>query len=367
MKSVLLITHDTSISGAPKSILLVFEELVKRGIEVTTISLKGGGKLENRFRKLSTNYFNINSLSKDYKYSTKERFKKKFLGIPFASEYDLFINNISKYKFDVIYCNTVVSLNLGIVLNQLIKTKLILHIHELKTVIDEFCSNLNVFESLIDTFIVPSLLNQNCLINDFSIPNEKIFVVRETTDIVVEELIQYRDNNTINVLMCGGAYWRKGDDLFIQIANMILKKDKRFRFFWVGNQSAERKRINALDLNKLEIEQYVDFVEETENPKDWYLKSDIFLLTSREDPFPLAAMDAGFLGIPIFCFAKATGIEEVINECCVIPYLDLDKMIERIISIVDNYEIYASISRENKNTFNKFTPELISYQVEKLL
>ena len=367
MKSVLLITHDTSISGAPKSILLVFEELVKRGVQVTTIALKGGGKLEDRFKKMSINYFDLYILSRDYKYSLKDRFKKKFLGTPFVSEYYSFINDISKYKFDVIYCNTVVSLNLGIELNQFIKTKLILHIHELKTVIDEFCLNLNAFESLIDTFIVPSLLNQNCLINDFSIPNQKIFVVRETTDIIVEDLIQYREKNTINVLMCGGAYWRKGDDLFIQIANLMLMKNNRFRFFWLGNQSAERKRINALDLNKLEIEQYVDFVEETENPKEWYLKSDIFLLTSREDPFPLAAMDAGFLGIPIFCFAKATGIEEVINERCVVPYLDLDKMSERIISIVDNYEIYASISRENKNTFNKFTPELISYQVEKLL
>ncbi len=43
MKSILLLTHDTSLSGAPKSILLVFEQLVKNGYSITTIALKGGG------------------------------------------------------------------------------------------------------------------------------------------------------------------------------------------------------------------------------------------------------------------------------------------------------------------------------------
>ncbi|MFN5442862.1 MAG: glycosyltransferase family 4 protein [Crocinitomicaceae bacterium] len=367
MKSVLLITHDTSISGAPKSILLVFEELIKKNIKVTTIALKGGGKLEERFKKLSFCYYDIHSLSKDYKYSIKNRFKKKFFGVPFTSEYDLFVNEISKSNFDVIYCNTVVSLNLAIELNKLIRAKLILHIHELKTVIDEFCLNLSAFHSLIDSFIVPSLLNQMCLINDFSIPKEKIFLIRETTDIVNEDFIQSRNRNNFNVLMCGGAYWRKGDDLFIQIANLILKRDKRFRFFWLGQQSDERKRVNELDVNNLGIEQYIHFIDETENIKEWYLKTDIFLLTSREDPFPLAAIDAGILGIPIFCFSKTTGIEEVINSFCVIPYLDLEIMSKRIISLVDDQDMYTLISNENIKSFNKFTPELISNQVEKLL
>jgi hypothetical protein len=83
-------------------------------------------------------------------------------------------------------------------------------------------------------------------------------------------------------------------------------------------------------------------------------------LTSREDPFPLAAIDAGMLGLPIFCFDQATGISEVIDSRCVVPYLDIETMCQSILSVVNDRNYYDSLSKANKLAFNEFSPQSIS-------
>ena len=111
MKTILLITHDTSMSGAPKSVLLIFEKLVKKGFQITTIAINGGGALEKRFEDISLKYYRLDKLSKDIEYSFKNRINKKIFGIPFSSEIESLEQKILSEKFDYIYCNTIVSLN----------------------------------------------------------------------------------------------------------------------------------------------------------------------------------------------------------------------------------------------------------------
>jgi glycosyltransferase involved in cell wall biosynthesis len=367
MKSILLLTHDTSLSGAPKSILLVFEQLVKKGINLTTLAITGGGELEERFQKISNNYYRLDTIPKNKVYSFASRLKRKLFGTPILSAYESFIDGVSATEFDFIYCNTIVSLQLGLILKEKTHCKLILHVHELKTVIDEFCPLLKDYDAWIDVYIVPSELNKKCLVENYTIPPNKIHVIRETSDFKgIVSRTKFSDS-TINVLMCGGAYWRKGDDLFVLIANAILKKDKRFRFHWVGHLSNERKRVNEADITKLGIKDFVHFIDETKNPLHWFLQSDLFMLTSREDPFPLAAIEAGMIGLPIFCFDQATGIAEVIDTSCVIPYLDIEQMSERILSVVQNDLHFAALSTENKMLFSTYTPEHISSDIMHLI
>lgn len=367
MKTILLILHDASLSGAPKSILLVFERLVNMGFNITTIVIKGGGKLENRFKQISQSYYRLDNISEKTHYSFDRRVKRKLFGIPIISDYERFMQGILKDNFDYIYCNTIVCLSLGKVFKERLGGKLIIHIHELKTVIDEFCPSVFDYDSFVDSYIVPSELNKKCLIEDYGLPKNKIFLIRETTDFHYAQKKLKNVDSTINVLMCGGAYWRKGDDLFVLIANAILKKDNRFRFYWVGHLSEERKRVNEADIKKLGIAQYVYFTDETDDPLSWYLQSDIFMLTSREDPFPLAAIEAGMLGLPIFCFDKATGIAEVIDANCVIPYLAIEEMSDRILASVNDALYINKISNENKLLFSTFTPEFIATEIKKVL
>ncbi len=95
--------------------------------------------------------------------------------------------------------------------------------------------------------------------------------------------------------------------------------------------------------------------------------ANLFILTSREDPFPLAAIEAGLLGLPIVCFQKATGIAEVINKECTIPYLDVDKMASKIIELLHDKTKREQLGEENKLYFETLTPKNISKQVISIL
>ena len=89
----LFITHDTSLSGAPKTMLLFFKELVKLGHKFDVITL-GEGELENEYRCIATNFFSVGKLSRHFNYDIKSRIFKKFFNKDFISEYSLFSSGI---------------------------------------------------------------------------------------------------------------------------------------------------------------------------------------------------------------------------------------------------------------------------------
>jgi glycosyltransferase involved in cell wall biosynthesis len=64
----------------------------------------------------------------------------------------------------------------------------------------------------------------------------------------------------------------------------------------------------------------------------------VFALTSREDPFPITALESLALGVPVVCFKTAGGIPELIGSDCgtAVPYLDLRQMADEILWFTDD-------------------------------
>src|SRR5207302_5708906 len=66
------------------------------------------------------------------------------------------------------------------------------------------------------------------------------------------------------------------------------------------------------------------------------LASDVFLLPSREDPFPLVCLEAADCGLPVICFADAGGMPDFVgNERgATVPYLDVEHMAAELVSLL---------------------------------
>ena len=66
------------------------------------------------------------------------------------------------------------------------------------------------------------------------------------------------------------------------------------------------------------------------------IASDVFLLSSREDPFPLVCLEAADCGVPIVCFAGAGGMADFVGSTCggVAPYLDVPAMAQALSSLL---------------------------------
>ena len=68
------------------------------------------------------------------------------------------------------------------------------------------------------------------------------------------------------------------------------------------------------------------------------IASDVFLLPSREDPFPLVCLEAADCGVPIICFASAGGMPAFVGSGCgsVAPFEDVQEMADQLCSLLSD-------------------------------
>jgi glycosyltransferase involved in cell wall biosynthesis len=138
---------------------------------------------------------------------------------------------------------------------------------------------------------------------------------------------------------CGTVDWRKGCDLFLQLALLMRKRYPAIpvHLLWLGAK-LPGDYLHALqhDLELAGLAGFVHFIGPRANPLDYIATFDVFALVSREDPFPLVVMEAASLGIPTVCFEGAGGGREFVeNDAgCVVPYLDLDAMATRVVDLL---------------------------------
>lgn len=367
-KKILLITHQTSKTGAPYSILLTFKDILnKKKIDLDIFALSSHDGLRNEFKQIANTFY----YPEKY-YGYKKTVYEKILSIlkirSYKSPIEIIKNEVKKNKYDIIYANTVVSIPLAIELNRNKNAKMIAHIHELNHSTIECLPDLKKYVHKIDLFFVPSLENKNLLINNYNVQTNKIEISRETSLPPNPDFELIADPEKFNVFMCGTANWRKGDDLFLILANSVIKEDNNIHFYWIGATDENIIKKSEIELSKLQTKNNIHFLGETNEIYSISNKMNCFVLTSREDPFPLAAIEAGMAGLPIICFNKGNGIKEVlIDKDLIIDYLDLEKMKQKILELKNNTEKTNQIGKNNKQTFNQYTPEKISQIILKHL
>lgn len=180
--------------------------------------------------------------------------------------------------------------------------------------------------------------NNMILCYDF-IPCEEIESYRTEKKLVCQELNIPLDS----FIICGSGTmdWRKGTDLFIQLANSLVHnlRNAPIYFLWVGGRKEGHYYEELIyDVNKLCLETRVIFLCEQVAPWVYYSACDVFALLSREDPFPLVCLDSATLGKPILCFEKSGGMPEFVEDDAgfIVPYLDIEAMCSRIIQLYED-------------------------------
>jgi glycosyltransferase involved in cell wall biosynthesis len=99
------------------------------------------------------------------------------------------------------------------------------------------------------------------------------------------------------------------------------------------------------DVERLRIRPIVHFVGPKPHPLPYFSLFDAFLLTSREDPFPLVCLEAAALATPIVCFEDAGGMPEFVGEDAgfVVPYLDVPRAADSILALARSEGLRRSL------------------------
>lgn len=344
MSNIIIIGHEASATGAPFTQLYLVRWLKQHTSHQVVLVLLLGGALEKEFRQAADE---VHIVIAKPAVTITERASAK---LDRATDYrrKLLLRHLREIKPALIFANTALTIDFAAEVKQQTGAPLLINIHELDSTFYYYKPELFVANvPAVDMFIMGSNMVKNYYQQWYGIEAERTVVVYDFIDsqlngssTAAEIRTQFAIPTTANVV--GGIavlYPRKGADIFIQVARQVVAQVPSTYFVWVGGniESPEYKAIQR-DLRLLGIEKQVLFVGGQRDLRGYYELFDVFLLPSREDPFPLVCLEAALAGNPIICFEKAGGMPEFIRHDAgvVVPYLDDAQMATQTLRLLQH-------------------------------
>jgi glycosyltransferase involved in cell wall biosynthesis len=353
-----------SRTGAPKVIVNIANALDKSIYEVTIYNVNSSasqldGEVDKDIRL--TEYHPIISKGKASD-NLLVKYLFKVLGRIFSiSEH--FKKELTRFKPDLVLINTLYHLYLSDITEEMgIKT--VRYFHELESYL--FSLNEKDKFRLLKSKDILWACSKKVKYN-----LEKYYLKRNVE--VVYPLVYLKENKkTIEVLRdkpftiisAAAVDFRKGFDLWVEVAIAALQKNNELVFEWYGTAN-EKSLIFSSSIKKIPeiFKNNIIYKGETQSLLVKMAKSNLFFLPSREDPFPIVCIEAISSGIPCVGFNSGGILElEEMGVASTVPLGEIEKLSEIILNYANGKK---SISKEKSmNTYEAFRPKKIFQKVE---
>ena len=167
-------------------------------------------------------------------------------------------------------------------------------------------------------------------------------------------------DNLFIVIGLGTVQLRKGVDLFLECARRVSRKKSRIpiRFVWFGHgYNVELDGDYSVylqdQIQRSGIEEMCAISHESNQLDHVYENTDLLFLSSRLDPLPLVSQDMMAHGKPVVCFDRATGIAEYLKQDpvashCVVDFMDAEAAADLIVEFANNPEQYWRVGSAAK-------------------
>jgi glycosyltransferase involved in cell wall biosynthesis len=332
---ILFVSHSASRNGASILLLHLLEWLRMNTDYELEVLMNGVGDLLEDFRSICKTRVrrNLTNIVEALPHPCK-RFLQP-LATPRYFSWRL------PARYDLVYINTSAAWRHVPALSKC-ALALLWHIHELEYALGRTADRrrMEALFRLATRVVSVSQSVSEALMNRFNVPSEKVdlvhgFIPFPAEDSVASVATRKRIRRSLGwpddayiVGGCGAPGWRKGTDLFAQVARQLSDKcgDTTVGFLWVGGDTGGDEALRfAHDVDALGLSSRCRIVPNTPSVGDYYDAMDAFALTSREDPFPLVMLEAAARELPIVCFEHSGGAPEFVrNDAGLIaPYLDI--------------------------------------------
>ena len=120
-------------------------------------------------------------------------------------------------------------------------------------------------------------------------------------------------------------------------------------FVWVGeiiNDDFTRSVTRRIE--KLGLSGMCHLVGEQSKPIELFCGGDLFVLTSREEPMGLAALEAASVGKPVVCFADAGGMPDFVESDCgmVVSPMTAGALADAVSTIMCSVELRSQFGKK---------------------
>ena len=372
MATIVFVGHEATRSGAPFTQLHLMQWIKANTSHKMVLVLLKGGPLIEEFRELADVY-----IVDSPKFSFPKRIWSKLNRIA-GKEHSNILNKITEYTPDVIFASSLLAINYGVKLKNKLGIKLICNLHELEFAF--FYMSQHNFPAALpqtDLFMMGSQAVKKFYVNKFSIDENKASVIY---DFIADENPNPSDFSDIRELYgipkkskivgaMGSVDFRKGHDIFLRVAREVLSKSPDTYFMWVGgNKKAGEYKVLERDIALSGLSNRVIIPGEQADIHNYYKAFDVFLMTSREDPFPLVCLESALANTPIICFEHSGGMPEFIRDDAgfVVDYLDTKQMAARTLELLENDVLrkqMGAVGREralNNHTIGKLGPSILA-------
>jgi glycosyltransferase involved in cell wall biosynthesis/ubiquinone/menaquinone biosynthesis C-methylase UbiE len=168
------------------------------------------------------------------------------------------------------------------------------------------------------------------------------------------------------VFGCGTTDWRKGPDLFLSIAELCCSKSSNMKFVWIGGDSEEYSALAA----KTGLSKQIRFLPNALESRRYYYIGHLFLLSSREDPFPLVSLEAADAGLPIICFENSGGMPRFVGDDAgiAVPFEDVIAAADAILALASDNDKRRSLgSTGQERVRTRHSTPIAASQVAEIL
>jgi len=364
---IAFICHDANLTGAPK---LGFDvaSYLSRNNEVVMIVKKDGPLLSfPEYKSAFSKVLNVNTSHEVALLTLPQRL---------AIAKDI----LREEKPDLLYVNSIASSD-WCAAGKECNIPVVLHSHEMR---NELLSleSVNIFKRdlprYVDLLVTVSDAAEADIIEQCSLPFKKIFSSKTGINFQkigelsgVDDFEQPKNifdqklqNDKPLISMCGIASKRKGSDIFFQAAKQL----GQFNFLWIGpwNSGEASGNIALNDYKKNPADNFY-ITNATHNPYPYFKLTDLFVLTSREDPNPLVVLEAIFLSKLCMGFSNTGGSKNLLNRFGVL--LQGEITVERLTSIIKKIfhdPLTEFLNEERKQLFGEeYDIESIARNIER--
>lgn len=372
MATILFVGHEASRTGAPFTQLHLMRWIKQNTSHKMVLILLKGGPLVEEFKELSDVY-----IADSPKFALPIRIWSK-LNRMVGKDHSNILNRIAEYRPNVIFASSLLAIDYGVKLKERLGVKLICNIHELEFAfffMPPYSNYSNALQQT-DLMMMGSNAVKEFYLNNFLLNKDKVSVIYDF--IADESLISpifSNINNLYNIPLTanivgamGSLDFRKGYDVFLRVACEVLAHSPDTYFMWVGgNKKSAQYKILEREVRLLGLSKRVILAGEQADIHNYYKAFDVFLLTSREDPFPLVCLESALASTPIICFEHSGGMPEFVRNDAgyVVEYLNAEQMAEKTLSLLENESLrkqMGAVGREralNHHTIGKLGPSIL--------
>ena len=365
-RNIVFVSHDANPGGAQMLSINIIRQLTEVFKFNVHVIVKAWGGLLDDYSKYAKSIICIETDIKD-----DADFKKW----------------VSQTEAKIAMCNTTVT---GDILKNLADAGFtcISMIHEMKNTIRELeCEN--ELKSIINhaqNVVFPSKYVSDSISEIIPIPENKAIILPQgiyKKEVAVKSSKECRSEiiNRFNlpkdcsiVLNVGFVDHRKGVDLFAKCATHVCSELTNCIFLWVGASMGGTVE-SALEIVKgTAAEGKVVFAGLCDEMYPFYLACDMFLLTSREDPFPSVVMEAMSYSKPVVAFDGGGGYVELVSheETGFLAQMEnVEQMSSYVTKLLQDNDLRVNLGKQGQGRvkdishFNSYVGKLLSLLGEK--